>query len=200
MNRADAATATRDTPVLLADGSDASIRELEASDRPAVEELFTTADPDHLYTRFFTVGTTMVRRHIDHLFADGASTTSYILERDRTLLGIADVEHLDHGCAEVAFFVAGDAHGLGIATLLLERAADDAWRRGITTFVADVLPANRSMLEVFRDAGFEYEFVNERGDVLVKMSTQRTPAALAASAARRAVALSRRSGAHGTDA
>lgn len=188
------------TRVLLADGSDASIRELEASDRAGVERLFMTADKDDLYTRFFTLGTTMITRHIEHLFGDGPGTTSYVVERDDRLLGIADVELLDPGSAEVAFFVAGDAHGLGIATLLLERAADEAWARGVTTFVADVLPANHAMLQVFRDAGFEYELVNERGDVLVKMSTHRTPDALAATAARRAVALARRSRAHAAPA
>jgi hypothetical protein len=163
------------TPVLLADGSGAGIRELAASDRPGVEQLFVTASADDLYTRFFTVGSAMVKRHVEHLFCNGPGTTSYVVERDHQVLGIADVERLDQACAEIAFFVAGHAHG-----------------RGVTTFVADVLPANRSMLEVFRDAGFEYELVNERGDVLVKLSTRRTPAVDAATAARHAAALARR--------
>ena len=48
-----------------------------------------------------------------------------------------------------------DAHqGRGIAQLLLEHLAQAGRERGIDRFVADVLPENRRMIQVFREAGY----------------------------------------------
>ncbi|MCW2771498.1 MAG: hypothetical protein JWR27_2931 [Aeromicrobium sp.] len=180
------------TPVMLADGSLAVVRGVTSSDRPAVERLFATARPADLYTRFFSVGTAVVDLHVEHLFAAEATAMSYVVERAGSLLGIADVEPVSERTAEVAFLVADGAHGLGIATLLLERAAQDAWDRGVTTFVADVLAVNHPMIEVFRDAGFAVGLQVERDGVSVRMSTCRTPEAQAATAARHASAVAHR--------
>lgn len=176
--------------VVLVDGTEASIRRLDPTDRPQVEALFAAVSPENLYTRFFTFGTAVVERHIEHLFAVSTGTVTYVVERDGTLLGMADVEPAGSHGAEIAFLVADDAHGLGIGTLLLERAADDAFERGVSSFVADVLAVNHSMIEVFRDAGFDVELVNHHDDVSVRMNTCRTPAAAAATAARHTTAMS----------
>ncbi len=56
--------------------------------------------------------------------------------------------------AEVAVEVADELHGDGLGTILLARLAQIAERRGIARFVAEVLPENRAMLDVFRD-GFD---------------------------------------------
>lgn len=175
--------------VMLADGTEATVRRLRPGDRHLVEELFQEARDEDLYTRFFTVGRVIVDRHIDHLFAPDSLAVTYVAERGDHLLGIAEVEPEGDGVAEVAFMVADGAHGLGIGTLLLERAAEEAWDRGITTFVADVLPVNHLMLEVFRDAGFEVEMASMQGDVSVRISTCRRPESVAAAAARHAAAL-----------
>ena len=52
--------------------------------------------------------------------------------------------------AEVAFTVADEHHGRGLATLLLEHLAAIAPTKGINRFTAEVLPDNRTMLGVFR--------------------------------------------------
>lgn len=170
--------------VLLADGTEATVRALTRGDRGGVERLYAAATPADLYTRFFTVGTQAVAPHIAHLFGPSGATLSYLLERDGVLLGICDVEALDDERAEIAFLVAHEAHGLGVATLLLEHAAEEAAARGVTTFVADVLAMNHPMIEVFRDAGFDLQVRSEHGDVSVSMSTRRTAGAVAATAAR----------------
>ena len=56
--------------------------------------------------------------------------------------------------AEVAFLVQDAHQGRGIAQLLLEHLAQAGRERGIDRFVADVLPENRKMVQVFRDAGY----------------------------------------------
>jgi GNAT superfamily N-acetyltransferase len=95
---------------------------------------------------------------------------------------------------EIAFLVADDAHGLGIATLLLERAATDARAEGVEWFVADVLAINHPMLEVFADAGFKVERHADHGDVALRMSTELDADARSATAARHAGALARTRG------
>ncbi len=61
---------------------------------------------------------------------------------------------LDEQRAEVAVEVADHLHGRGLGTILIERLAAVAEARGITRFVAEVLPDNSAMLDVFRD-GFD---------------------------------------------
>lgn len=179
-------------PVVLADGTTATIRQLTLGDRPEVEVLFASASPADLYTRFFAVGHGVVERHIEHLFASHTGTVTWVVERDGHFLGIADVEPESDSVAEIAFLVANRTHGLGVGTLLLETAADDACGRGVSTFVAEVLAVNHPMIEVFREAGFDSELAVCDGDVSVRMSTTRTPVVAAATASRHALAVAQR--------
>ena len=59
--------------------------------------------------------------------------------------------------AEVAFAVADEMQGRGLATVLIAHLAQVASARGITTFTATVLPENRRMISVFRESGFPVE-------------------------------------------
>ena len=53
-------------------------------------------------------------------------------------------------------FTVDDAHqGRGLGTILLEHLAVIARAHGITRFVADTLPQNRRMRDVFHAAGFQ---------------------------------------------
>src|SRR5262249_37613764 len=56
--------------------------------------------------------------------------------------------------AEVAFLVTDAWQGRGISTITLAHLAAVADKRGIGTFIAEVLPANHKMIEVFRESGF----------------------------------------------
>jgi GNAT superfamily N-acetyltransferase len=70
------------------------------------------------------------------------------------LVGHAVYIQLEETRAEVAVEVADRMHGQGLGTVLIERLASVAEQQGITRFVAEVLPDNRAMLDVFRD-GFD---------------------------------------------
>ena len=177
--------------VLLADGTPAIVRRLTASDRPAVTELFDSCSEANLYTRFFTLGHSMVARHVDHLCDKTSNAVSYVAELGERIIGVADVEPCEPGTSEIAFLVADDMHGLGVATLILERAARDAWAAGTEWFVADVLAVNHPMLEVFSDAGYRVERHLARSEVSLRMSTECTPAVRAATAMRQRSALAR---------
>jgi acetate---CoA ligase (ADP-forming) len=80
----------------------------------------------------------------------------------------------DPEMAEVAFAVADELHGKGIATRLLEQLAETAGRVGIRTFLAEVLADNRPMLRVFQDAGFELTRELESGVVEVRLTLEPT--------------------------
>ncbi len=76
--------------------------------------------------------------------------------------------------AEVAFVVADDYQGRGVATLLLEELADRAHEAGIATFCAEILPENARMLEVFRESGFPTKVRAEPGSIVVEFPTALT--------------------------
>jgi GNAT superfamily N-acetyltransferase len=182
-------TAARTEHVVLADGRDAALRPLVPMDRGGLEELFAHTNPDSLYTRFFGIGADTVTKHLDHLFAGDPAVSTYVLMIGERVLGVADVERLDATSAEVAFLVADDTHGCGVATLLLERAAADARGAGVAWFVADVLAVNHLMLQVFADIGFPVTTHRDGFDVSLRMSTELDPAARAAAAGRAVQAL-----------
>jgi acetyl coenzyme A synthetase (ADP forming)-like protein len=147
--------------VVLRDGSTLRLRPPIAADEENLITFFQGLSSDSRYLRFH--GATM----IDHTTVAGALETDW--ERRGSLLGeLADatgavrpvalatyVRLHDPRRAEVAFAVADELHGRGIATRLLERLASHAAAVGIEEFVAEVLPQNIGMLRVFDDAGFE---------------------------------------------
>ena len=66
-------------------------------------------------------------------------------------------------------FLVEDAHqGRGIAQLLLEHLAEAARERGITAFVAELLPQNARMAQVFADAGYRVSKGIEDGVLFVE--------------------------------
>jgi GNAT superfamily N-acetyltransferase len=180
--------------VLLADGRNAVVRPLSVGDRDRLQELFDHTSADNLYTRFFGVGANSVTRHLDHLFSNDAMVHSYVVIGGGRIIGVADVEQLDDTTAEIAFLVADDSHGCGIATLLLERAAGDAHIRGVQWFVADVLAINHLMLKVFTDIGFTVAVRHDGCNVSIRMSTLLDPAARQAEETRAISARARRDG------
>ena len=68
---------------------------------------------------------------------------------------VFEVERPDR--AEVAFAVADEMQGRGLATVLIAHLAQVAAARGVTTFTATVLPENKRMISVFRESGFPVE-------------------------------------------
>ena len=86
---------------------------------------------------------------------------------------------MDPTRAEVAFAVADDFQGRGLGTLLLAHLAEAAGDNGITTFRAEVLPANRRMIDMFRESGFPVETESSTEGLRVEFPTSLTPEAVA---------------------
>jgi acyl-CoA synthetase (NDP forming)/GNAT superfamily N-acetyltransferase len=140
---------------LLADGATAEIRPAGPDDIDAVTRFHQDMAPDNLYLRFFSLskqaGEREARRVCRPADADHAALLALLGPR---VVGLASYELTGApGLAEVAFAVADDMHGRGIATLLLEHLVSLGRARRVQAFTATTLPANAPMLRVFADAG-----------------------------------------------
>ena len=85
-------------------------------------------------------------------------------------VGHAIYVQLDDTRAEVAVEVADELYGRGLGTILIARLAAVAEYHGIARLVAEVLPENHAMLDVFRD-GFDARVTLHQGTQMVNFPT-----------------------------
>jgi acyl-CoA synthetase (NDP forming)/GNAT superfamily N-acetyltransferase len=117
--------------------------------------------------------------HVDHV----TRVAFLALDRDE-IIGVGRFDSLGDGRAEVAFLIRDDMQGLGLGSVLLEHLAAAARERGVTSFVAEVLPANTRMLSTFRAAGYELSQQREEDVIAVAFDIEPTAASLAVMSAR----------------
>ena len=86
------------------------------------------------------------------------------------LMAIGTYADMDKEWAEVAFVVREDFHGQGIACHLLKELEKIARSNGYIGFVASVLPANRSMLHVFKKYYPHAQTSTHQGDIEIRMA------------------------------
>lgn len=142
----------------LRDGRSVEIRALQPADRPALEAAVDRTSPLSLYRRFFAVKTvfTEAETHffIDVDFKKHVALVAVMDEGDRkAIVGGARYVLIADDRAEVAFTVIDAYQGLGLGTLLLRHLTVIARSMRLKQFVAEVLPENRPMLEVFEHCG-----------------------------------------------
>jgi L-amino acid N-acyltransferase YncA len=139
---------------LLRTGETVAIREVVPSDEAELHRFFDDLCLEARRLRFFT-GAVDLERMAHRVAGTGPDRIGLLaLDADGRIAGHALCINLGEGRAEVAVEVADRLHGGGLGTILVERLAQLAEQHGIPTFVADVLPENRAMLDVFRD-GFD---------------------------------------------
>lgn len=175
--------------VLLTEGTIGVVRRITSIDRDEVALLHESLGTDNLRMRFFNVSRVAAHAYVEHMMSSCEHGTALALgfwRRDR-LLGLVTAELLDPTSAEIAFVVSDSAHGLGIATLLLEHLAAEARRAGVRRFTAEILVDNSPMLQVIRDAGFAVTRHSGDGVVTIAMETAETPESVAAADTRDAV-------------
>jgi acetyl coenzyme A synthetase (ADP forming)-like protein len=132
---------------------------------------FEALSDQSLYLRFH--GHPRVDEHLVEpvLDPDWVERGALIGTKDDRIVAVANYVRLrDAKTAEVAFAVADDMQGRGIATRLLERLAATATSVGIQKFLAEVMLQNASMLHVFADAGFETTRESAGGTAEVRLS------------------------------
>lgn len=129
-------------------------RPVTLDDEAAIWEFLTGLSLDSRRLRFFSVGIDLRAEAQRGAAGDDSDHHGVVgLVPDRGVVGHATfVRAAGSSRAEVAVAVADDLHHLGLATLLMIRLVQAAEERHITHCFAEVLPENRDMLAVFRDA------------------------------------------------
>ncbi len=154
LDRRDRANRTEAELIHLRDGSSMTIGPTCALDEPALRAFLSELSLEARRLRFFTGAPDI--DHAAHLAAASDAEHCGLIARDQhgAIVGHATYVQLDKERAEVAVEIADDLHGRGLGTILIEQLAAIAEGRGLTLFIAKVLPENRAMLDVFRD-GFD---------------------------------------------
>jgi acetyl coenzyme A synthetase (ADP forming)-like protein len=164
----------RDT--ILRDGSSIRVRPARETDEAALVEFLQGLDVESRRLRFGGLGLDFERSARRWAAPPDEESCSLVAEAGVAgrIVANGSYDRIGPDSAEVAFVVADDLQGRGVATLLLEELARVANDAGIATFVAEVLPENVRMLDVFRASGFPLRVRAEPGAILVEFPTELT--------------------------
>ncbi|MCP2283940.1 Acyl-CoA synthetase (NDP forming) [Promicromonospora umidemergens] len=180
--------------VVLRDGSTIHVRPIRPEDADAIQRFQMAQSERSTYLRFFAALQRIPDRMLTQLVTvDHVRRTALVAVRpgpadgaddavgpDRTedVVGVARYDVTDdqpgRRTAEVAFNIADALQGQGLGSVLLEHIAAAARERGVHRFIAEVLPQNRAMLGVFREAGYAVEQHLDDGVVTVSVDLDPT--------------------------
>ncbi|GAB3956366.1 hypothetical protein GCM10027614_68370 [Micromonospora vulcania] len=164
---------TTDQPVdvLLSDGSTVQLRPISPDDAPDIVAMHGRFSERTRYLRYFSPYPRIPERDlIRFVTVDHHDREAYVVLAADRIVAVGRYERLGPQApeAEVAFVVEDAHQGRGIGSVLMEHLADAARRNGIMSFVAEVLPANGTMLRVFADFGYQVQ--REYADGVVHLS------------------------------
>jgi RimJ/RimL family protein N-acetyltransferase len=171
-------------PIRLRDGRPALIRAARADDLGRLERAFAQLGRETIYTRFFShrrglpdavradIANDDFGRRADLLVTVGEGDDEVVIGSG---LYVID-PRADPPSAEVAFIVAEDYQGQGLASALLVALVGIARRRGLRRFTAEVLAHNAPMLAVFKRCGLPMKSRSESGIVRLDFELPPTPA------------------------
>lgn len=171
--------------VVLRDGRTAHMRPILPEDAEGLVEFYAEVSDQSKYFRFFApmpqLSDKDVRRftQVDH-----HARVAFVLTVAEKILGLASYELIEPGEAEVAFLVQDAHQGRGIGQLLLEHLAQAARERGVHRFVAEVLPENQRMLQVFHEAGYQVAGGWDEGTMHLEFNIDPTDTSVGVMAAR----------------
>jgi acyl-CoA synthetase (NDP forming)/RimJ/RimL family protein N-acetyltransferase len=171
--------------VVLRDGGTAHLRPITPDDAEALQRFHVSQSPESIYLRFFapmprlSAGDLHRFTHVDHI-----DRVAFVCTVGDGIVGVGRYDRVAPTTAEVAFNISDSHHGRGLGSVLLEHLAAAARENGVHRFVADVLPQNRKMIAVFRDAGYEVKHAYDDGVISVGFDIDPTEKSLAVMEAR----------------
>jgi GNAT superfamily N-acetyltransferase len=154
--------ANYDETEVLKNGMTVRIRSIRPDDKKRLAEAFKNLDPESIYTRFFYHKKMLTEEELKSAteldFENAVALVATTGEgENETIIGAGRHVVIDETgksrSAEVAFTVEEDYHRQGIARILLQHLAPIAREKGLSCFVAEVLPENSGMLTVFSRSG-----------------------------------------------
>ena len=156
------------------------IRPVTADDEEALFRFFESLDESSRMFRFFSAGADLRAAARSMADVDYAQRYGLVAVRGegRELVGQGIYIGGAPGEAEIAFAVGDRLQGMGLGTLLLAHLAEVAHENGISVFVAEVMPENHRMIEVFRESGFPIETSSLPGAIRIELPTSFSDEAL----------------------
>lgn len=157
--------------VVLRNGRQVHLRAISPADGAALRVFHASLSDHTVYLRFFTTKRTLSDADVEYFTGvDHHDRVALVALADSTLIGVCRYDSLGTGSAEVAFVIRDDMQGLGLGSLMLQQLAAAARERGVTRFIAEVLPENIAMLATFASSGFDVTQRREREDIVVEFS------------------------------
>jgi RimJ/RimL family protein N-acetyltransferase len=150
----------------LRDGRTVDIRALRPEDRAGLLAAVGRTSDQSLYRRFFGFKRGFTDQEVDFYvnvdFVGHVALVAVLQEDGRpVIVGGSRYIVVQPGQAEVAFAV-DDAHqGQGVGTALMRHLGAIARSAGLKELVADVLPENAAMLNIFRASGLRIRIGRE---------------------------------------
>ena len=134
-----------------------TIRAARADDTDRLAKAFRALDPASIYQRFFFPKRELSDEELRRLTeCDGVREVvlvATVASADQEIIVGLGRYARNGESPQIAFIVADDYQGRGIASQLLVQLAGIACRNGFLQLEADVLPRNAPMLKVFRSSG-----------------------------------------------
>ncbi|MFP5347546.1 MAG: GNAT family N-acetyltransferase [Actinomycetes bacterium] len=150
--------------VVLRDGGTAHLRPITPEDAEALQRFHMAQSPESIYFRFFAPLPRLTPAELERFTnVDHHDRVALVATVGDQIIGVGRYDRIDERQAEVAFNISDAHQGRGLGSVLLEHLAAAAREGGIHRFVAEVLPQNRRMVGVFRDAGYEVTHHYEEG-------------------------------------
>ena len=166
----DSNSSTLLADVVLRDGSTMRLRPPVAADAGELVAFFRRLSDHSLYLRFHGHPSVDENLVVPVLEPDWHERGALIGTAGGQVVALASYVRLrEVRSAEVAFAVADEFQGRGIATRMLEQLAAAAAPAGIEEFVAEVMADNNAMLRVFADAGFAVTRATSAGETEVRL-------------------------------
>ncbi len=164
------------------------VRPIRPDDAARLVEFHRHLSPQSVYMRFFTFHPTLSHAEVARFTTvDYVNRLALVATAGDRLIAVGRFDRVPGETeAEVAFVVADEFQHHGIGALLLDELARAARQRGVEVFRAETLAENRTMLDVFRHAGFPVSSGVEYGTVTLRFPIAVTDDYRAALAAREA--------------
>lgn len=159
---------------VLKDGTPVVVRATRAEDSAKLRQAFRNLERETVYTRFFGPKSDLSDADLKRLTSvdfnrDAALVVTKTSGGEEIVIGSCcyfgvTTNASEHG-AEIAFTVADEYHGLGIASLLMKHLVQIARENGLAQLEAYVLARNQAMLAVFNKSSLR-KTIQHEGDVV----------------------------------
>ena len=141
--------------VVLSNGRPVHLRPIVPSDAELLQDFHAQLSPETIYFRFFTSKPVLSERELAHFSeVDYHDRVAFVALVNDEIVGVGRYDRVNENDAEIAFNIRDDYQGRGLGSVFLEHLAAAGRDRGITRFVAEVLPSNRRMINTFKEAGY----------------------------------------------